>query len=34
MMSDIAGDPEQVFAFVNGAPDGFDYATLVRTCRL
>ena len=34
MMSDIARDPERVLAFLNGAPDGFDYATLVHTCRL
>jgi hypothetical protein len=34
MMSDIARDPARVLAFLNGAPDGFDYATLVSTCRL
>lgn len=34
MMSDIASDPEKILNFLNGAPDGFDYAELVRTCRL
>ncbi len=34
MMSDIARDPERIMDFLNGAPDGFDYAELVRTCRL
>lgn len=34
MMSDIASDPEKILDFLNGAPDGFDYAELVRTCRL
>ena len=26
MMSDIASDPEKILNFLNGAPDGFDYA--------
>ncbi len=34
VMTDIARDPDRMLAFLNGAPDGFDQATLVRTCRL
>jgi hypothetical protein len=34
MMTDIARDPDRMLSFLNGAPDGFDYAELVRTCRL
>jgi len=34
MMSGIAGDHDRMLDYLNDAPDGFDYGTLVRFCRL